>query len=63
MAAADHGGFCIVSNYDPSAVYGLTARGEYFADKDGVAGFGTDIIDLLYLECSYSNLTDHPEFR
>ena len=39
-------GICLYLNYDPSSVFGLTARGEYFGDEDGVAGFGTDIFDF-----------------
>ena len=57
-------GSALYLNYDPSAVLGLTARGEYFSDKDGVAGFGTDIFDLtLSGNVRIGNLTIMPEFR
>ena len=39
-------GSALYLNYDPTSVFGLTARGEYFGDKKAVAGFGTNIIDL-----------------
>src|SRR5436190_1531806 len=51
-------------NYDPCSVFGLTARGEYFGDEDGVAGFGTDIFDFtLSGNIHIANLTIIPEFR
>lgn len=51
-------------NFDPSSVFGLTARGEYFGDKKGVAGFGTDIFDAtLSANVHIDNLTIIPEFR
>jgi len=51
-------------NYDPTSVFGLTARGEYFDDKKGVAGFGTSIYDLtLSGNIHIDNLTIIPEFR
>jgi hypothetical protein len=51
-------------NYDPCSVFGLTARGEYFGDKKGVAGFGTNIFDLtLSGDIHIDNLTIIPEFR
>src|SRR6187401_2931326 len=57
-------GSALYLNYDPSAVFGLTARGEYFSDQDGVAGFGTDIVDLtLSGNVHIGNLTIIPEFR
>jgi len=57
-------GSALYLNYDPSAVFGLTARGEYFSDKDGLAGFGTDIFDLtLSGNIHIANLTIIPEFR
>lgn len=57
-------GSALYLNYDPNSVFGLTARGEYFSDKDGVAGFGTDIFDLT-LSCNIhiASLTIIPEFR
>jgi hypothetical protein len=57
-------GSALYLNYDPSSVFGLTVRGEYFGDKDGVAGFGTDIIDFtLSGNVHIGNLTIIPEFR
>ena len=57
-------GSALYLNYDPGSVFGLTARGEYFSDKDGVAGFGTDIVDLtLSGNIHIGNLTIIPEFR
>jgi hypothetical protein len=57
-------GSALYLNYDPSSVFGLTARGEYFGDEDGVAGFGTDIIDFtLSGNVRIGNLTIIPEFR
>lgn len=51
-------------NYDPCSVFGLTARGEYFGDKKGVAGFGTNVYDLtLSGNIRLDNLTIIPEFR
>jgi len=51
-------------NYDPVSMFGLTARGEYFGDKDGVAGFGTNIFDVtLSGNIRVDNLTIIPEFR
>jgi len=51
-------------NYDPCSTFGLTARGEYFGDKKGVAGFGTNIFDLtLSGNIHIDNLTIIPEFR
>ncbi len=51
-------------NYDPTSVFGLTARGEYFDDKKGVAGFGTSIYDFtLSGNIHIDNLTIIPEFR
>ena len=57
-------GSALYLNYDPSSVFGLTARGEYFGDKDGVAGFGTNVYDFtLSGNIHISNLTIIPEFR
>ncbi|MFI5129187.1 MAG: porin [Chitinophagales bacterium] len=57
-------GSALYLNFDPSPVFGLTARGEYFGDEDGVAGFGTDIIDFtLSANIHIDNLTIIPEFR
>jgi len=57
-------GSALYLNYDPGPVFGLTARGEYFGDKDGVAGFGTNVYDFtLSGNIHISNLTIIPEFR
>jgi hypothetical protein len=57
-------GSAIYLNYDPSAIFGLTARGEYFDDEKAVAGFGTDIFDFtLSGNIRIDNLTIIPEFR
>ena len=57
-------GSALYLNYDPSSAFGLTARGEYFGDKKGVAGFGTNIIDLtLSGNIHIDNLTIIPELR
>lgn len=57
-------GSALYLNYDPTAVFGLTARGEYFGDKKGVAGFGTDLFDLtLSANIHIDNLTIIPELR
>lgn len=57
-------GSALYLNYDPTTVFGLTARGEYFSDKKGVAGFGTNIFDFtLSGNVRIDNLTIIPEFR
>jgi len=57
-------GSALYLNYDPSTVFGLTARGEYFGDENGVAGFGTNIFDFtLTGNIHINNLTIMPEFR
>ena len=57
-------GSALYLNYDPCSVFGLTARGEYFSDQDGVAGLGTDIVDFtLSGNIHIANLTIIPEFR
>jgi len=57
-------GSALYLNYDPGSVFGLTARGEYFGDKKGVAGFGTNIFDFtLTGDIHIDNLTIMPEFR
>ena len=57
-------GSALYLNFDPSSVFGLTARGEYFGDTKGVAGFGTDIFDFtLSGNIHIDNLTIIPEFR
>jgi len=63
-SSASWWGSALYLNYDPSSVFGLTARGEYFGDKKAVAGFGTSIIDLtLSANIHIDNLTIIPEFR
>lgn len=57
-------GSALYLNYDPTSLFGLTARGEYFDDKKGIAGFGTNIYDLtLSGNIHMDNLTIIPEFR
>jgi len=57
-------GSAIYLNYDPTAIFGLTARGEYFDDQKAVAGIGTNIFDFtLSGNIRISNLTIIPEFR
>ena len=57
-------GSAIYLNFDPSSVFGLTARGEYFDDEDGVAGFYNKIFDFtLSGNIRIGNLTIIPEYR
>jgi len=57
-------GSALYLNFDPSSKLGITARGEYFDDKNGVAGFGTGIFDAtLSFDIHIDNLTIIPEFR
>jgi hypothetical protein len=57
-------GSAIYLNYDPCSVFGLTARGEYFDDEKGVAGFYNKIFDVtLSGNIRINNLTIIPEFR
>ncbi|MES1215734.1 MAG: outer membrane beta-barrel protein, partial [Bacteroidota bacterium] len=57
-------GSAVYLNVDPTSIFGLTLRGEYFDDKKGVAGFSTDIFDAtLSANIRIDNLTIIPEFR
>lgn len=57
-------GSAVYLNYDPTTVFGLTLRGEYFDDEKLVAGIGTNIFDVtLSGNIRISNLTIIPEFR
>jgi hypothetical protein len=57
-------GSALYLNFDPTSMFGLTARGEYFGDKKGVAGLGTSIFDAtLSGDIHIDNLTIIPEFR
>ena len=57
-------GSALYLNYDPTSIFGVTARGEYFGDKKGVAGFGTNIYDITISgNIHIDNLTIIPEFR
>ena len=57
-------GSALYLNFDPTSMFGLTARGEYFGDKKGVAGLGTSIFDFtLSGDVHIDNLTIIPEFR
>jgi len=51
-------------NYDPTAKFGLTLRGEYFADGKNVAGVGTSVVQTtLSGNIHIDNLTIIPEIR
>jgi hypothetical protein len=57
-------GSAVYLNFDPTSVFGLTARAEYFDDEDGVAGFYNKIFDFtLSGNIRLGNLTIIPEFR
>lgn len=57
-------GTALYLNFDPTSVFGLTARGEYFSDEKSVAGFGTNIFDFtLSGNIHIDNLTIIPELR
>lgn len=57
-------GTALYLNYEPSSIVGLTARGEYFSDKKGLAGFGTNVYEFtLSGNIHLGNLTIIPEFR
>ena len=62
-------GSALYLNYDPTTIFGLTARGEYFSDNNALAnvtglGIGTDITDFtLSGNIRLDNLTIIPEFR
>lgn len=57
-------GSAVYLNVDPTAVFGLTLRGEYFGDTHAVAGFGTNIFDAtLSGNIRIDNLTIIPEIR
>jgi len=51
-------------NYDPTAKFGLTLRGEYFADGKNVAGVGASVVQTtLSGNIHIDNLTIIPEIR
>lgn len=57
-------GSALYLNFDPTSKLGITARGEYFSDEDGLATFGTNIFDAtLSLNIKIDNLTIIPELR
>jgi len=57
-------GSALYLNYDPTSAFGVTARGEYFGDMKGVAGFNSNIFDVtLSADVHIDNLTIIPEFR
>lgn len=57
-------GSALYLNFDPTSVFGLTARGEIFNDKDAVAGIGSNIFQAtLSANIHIDNLTIIPEFR
>jgi hypothetical protein len=51
-------GSALYLNFDPTSIFGLTVRGEYFDDKKAVAGFATSIFDA-----TISANIHIPEFR
>ena len=65
--AGDNGswwGSALYLNFDPTSKLGITARGEYFSDEDGLAAFGTNIFDAtLSFDIRIDNLTIIPELR
>lgn len=57
-------GSALYLNFDPTTRFGLTARGEYFSDTKGVAGFYNKIFDFtLSGNVRIDNLTIIPEIR
>jgi hypothetical protein len=58
-------GSALYLNFDPCDNFGITARGELFSDKKGVAGFGTSLFDatLSFNIKPVKNLMIIPEFR
>ncbi len=51
-------------NYDPTHKFGLTLRGEYFADGKNVAGVGANVVQTtLSGNIHFDNLTLIPEIR
>jgi len=54
----------IYLNYDPTAKFGLTLRGEYFSDTKNVLGINTSIfVPTLSANFKVDNLTIIPEIR
>jgi hypothetical protein len=61
-------GSALYLNYDPSTIFGLTARGEYFSDEHSIANIGglggNKVFDFtLSGNIHVDNLTIIPEFR
>lgn len=57
-------GSALYFNYDPTDKFGLTVRGEYFDDKKGVAGIGSDVLAFTVSgNIKLGPLTVIPEFR
>jgi hypothetical protein len=57
-------GSAVYLNFDPTTIFGLTARAEYFNDEDGVASFYNKIFDFtLSGNIRLGNLTIIPEYR
>lgn len=61
-------GAALYANLDPSSTFGLTLRGEYFSDKNGLkypslAGDGNVFATTLSAQIKADNLTLIPEFR
>jgi len=57
-------GSALYLNVDPTSVFGLTLRGEYFNDKKNVLGFDGDVFEAtLSANFKIDNLTIIPELR
>ncbi len=57
-------GSALYFNVDPTANFGVTLRGEYFADEKSAFGLGTNVFDLtLSPNFRIGNLTIIPELR
>ena len=59
------GGGALYLNWDPTALFGLTLRSEYFIDNDGLTGLGTQNIldETLSANFRVGPLTIIPELR
>lgn len=57
-------GSALYFNYDPTNKFGLTVRGEYFDDKNGIATIGSDIVAVTVSgNIKLGSLTLIPELR
>ncbi|HTB51590.1 MAG TPA: outer membrane beta-barrel protein, partial [Ferruginibacter sp.] len=59
------GGAALYLNYDPTAIFGLTLRSEYFIDNDDLTGLGTQNIldETLSANIRVGAVTIIPELR